>query len=297
MSHEAAAVEEVNKGIADLYDEMTVVMETLWGDHMHHGFYDVGVPTRSLPDHQTAQIRMIEEALRFAGVSDDPSKKPKRILDVGCGIGGSSLYLAKKYGAKCHGINLSPFQIQRAQSLAMSAGLTDKVSFEIADAQNQPFPDGHFDLVWVLETAEHMPEKSKFIGELARVTAPGGIVIITSWCQRDLLPSEVSLRPDEVSLLNKLSESHHLPKWCSPSEYVKLAESSSFKDIKTADWTEHVAPHWNVAMRPVLTWKGITFILRSGWKMAKGLLAMPIVSEGREKKIIKYAILTFRKPE
>ena len=59
--------------------------------------------------------------------ADDPIKKPKTIVDVGCGIGGSSRYLAKKYGAQCQGITLSPVQAQRAQALAAAEGLADKV--------------------------------------------------------------------------------------------------------------------------------------------------------------------------
>lgn len=60
-------------------------------------------------------------------VADDPEKKPRSIVDVGCGIGGSSRYLAKKYGAECHGITLSPVQAERAQALAADQGLADKV--------------------------------------------------------------------------------------------------------------------------------------------------------------------------
>lgn len=50
------------------------------------------------------------------------------MVDVGCGIGGSSRYLAKKYGATCQGITLSPIQAQRAQALAAAEGLADKVN-------------------------------------------------------------------------------------------------------------------------------------------------------------------------
>lgn len=49
-------------------------------------------------------------------------------MDVGCGIGGSSRYLAKQYGAQCCGITLSPVQAERANALALSEGLSDKVS-------------------------------------------------------------------------------------------------------------------------------------------------------------------------
>lgn len=59
--------------------------------------------------------------------SDDPAKKPESIVDVGCGIGGSSRYLAKKFQAKSVGITLSPVQAQRANALAASQGLADKV--------------------------------------------------------------------------------------------------------------------------------------------------------------------------
>lgn len=64
----------------------------------------------------------------FYLLADDPVKKPKSIVDVGCGIGGSSRYLARKYGAQCKGITLSPVQAQRAQALANAQGLADKVS-------------------------------------------------------------------------------------------------------------------------------------------------------------------------
>jgi len=60
--------EELKKGIAELYDESSGIWEDIWGDHMHHGFYDPSQEA-SLSHHKAAQIRLIEEALRFAGVS------------------------------------------------------------------------------------------------------------------------------------------------------------------------------------------------------------------------------------
>lgn len=54
-------------------------------------------------------------------------KKPKRIVDVGCGIGGSSRYFARKYDAECKGITLSPVQAKRAQALAVAEGLQGTV--------------------------------------------------------------------------------------------------------------------------------------------------------------------------
>lgn len=61
----------LQKGIADFYDQSSGLWEDIWGDHMHHGFYDTNA-LPSVSDHRAAQIRMIEEALRFAGLSVDP---------------------------------------------------------------------------------------------------------------------------------------------------------------------------------------------------------------------------------
>lgn len=284
-------------GIAEFYDESSGIWENIWGDHMHHGFYDPD-STVSVSDHRAAQIRMIENSLTFASLStDDPSKWPKSVVDVGCGIGGSSRYLAKKFGASCVGITLSPVQAERANALAAAQGLADKVSFQVADALEQPFPDGQFDLVWSMESGEHMPNKPKFVGELARVAAPGGTIIIVTWCHRDLAPNEESLQQWEKDLLKKICDSFYLPEWCSTADYVKLLETMSLQDIKSADWSPFVAPFWPAVIRSALTWKGFTSILRSGLKTIKGALAMPLMIEGFRKGVIKFAIITCRKPE
>ncbi|KAM7273470.1 hypothetical protein ACFE04_028134 [Oxalis oulophora] len=277
------SVVQLQEGIAELYDESSGLWENLWGDHMHHGYYDSDANVSdSISDHRVAQIRMIDQALRFAAVSEDPLKTPKSIVDVGCGIGGSSRYLAKKFGATCQGITLSPVQAQRANALAAAQGLADKVSFQVADALNQPFPDGKFDL---------------FVGELARVAAPGGTIIIVTWCHRDLAPTEESLQPWEKELLGKINKAYYLPDWCSSADYVNLLQSLSLQDIKSEDWTQYVAPFWPAVIRSALTWKGFTSLLRTGLKTIKGALAMPLMIEGYKKGLIKFAIITCRKPE
>nr|AGF92674.1 gamma-tocopherol methyltransferase [Zea mays subsp. mays] len=293
----ATAPPGLKEGIAGLYDESSGLWENIWGDHMHHGFYDSS-EAASMADHRRAQIRMIEEALAFAGVpaSDDPENTPKTIVDVGCGIGGSSRYLAKKYGAQCTGITLSPVQAERGNALAGAQGLSDQVTLQVADALEQPFPDGQFDLVWSMESGEHMPDKRKFVKDLARVAAPGGTIIIVTWCHRNLDPSETSLKPDELSLLKRICDAYYLPDWCSPSDYVNIAKSLSLEDIKTADWSENVAPFWPAVIKSALTWKGFTSLLTTGWKTIRGAMVMPLMIQGYKKGLIKFTIITCRKP-
>ncbi|XP_031502976.1 probable tocopherol O-methyltransferase, chloroplastic [Nymphaea colorata] len=292
---EAAKAKSLQQGIAEFYDESSRAWEDIWGEHMHHGFYQPGEKA-SLSGHRSAQLRMIEEALCFAGVPGDEKGRPKRIVDVGCGIGGSSRHLAGKYGARCRGITLSPFQARRANELSSSQGLGDQVFFQVADALEQPFPDGKFDLVWSMESGEHMPDKKKFVNELARVAAPGATIIIVTWCHRNLLPNEESLQPQEVELLEKICDAFYLPAWCSAADYAKIAESLNLEDIKTADWSEHVAPFWPAVIRSALTLKGFISMLRAGWKTMKGAMVMPLMIEGYKTNLIKFAIITCKRP-
>lgn len=68
MEAEGKSDVALKKGIAEFYDESSGMWEGIWGDHMHHGFYDPD-STVSVSDHRAAQIRMIDEALRFSGLS------------------------------------------------------------------------------------------------------------------------------------------------------------------------------------------------------------------------------------
>lgn len=67
------------------------------------------------------------------------------------------------------------------------------------------------------------------MSELARVAAPGATIIIVTWCHRNLLPSEDSLKPDETKLLNKICDAYYLPAWCSAADYVDIAKSLSLE--------------------------------------------------------------------
>ncbi|CAH9143029.1 unnamed protein product [Cuscuta epithymum] len=148
-----------------------------------------------------------------------------------------------------------------------------------------------------MESGEHMPDKAKFVSELARVAAPGGRIILVTWCHRDLSPTEESLLPEEEELLKKICNAFYLPAWCSTADYVKLLQSHSLQDIKASDWSENVAPFWPAVIKSAFTWKGITSLLRSGWKTIKGAMAMPLMIQGYKKGLIKFAIITCRKSD
>ena len=113
-------------------------------------------------------------------------------------------------------------QAERANALSKIAGLDSKCKYQVADALEQPFQDKEFDLVWSLESGEHMPDKRKFVGELLRIAKPGGRVMIVTWCHRNLRQGEAALGSEEQAVLNRVNEAYYLPPWCSLSDYEKL---------------------------------------------------------------------------
>lgn len=80
-------IPKLNDGIKKFYDQSSGLWEDVWGQHMHHGFYEPGKPAPA--SREQAQIDMIEKMLEFAGV-----QSAEHMVDVGCGIGGSSRCVA-----------------------------------------------------------------------------------------------------------------------------------------------------------------------------------------------------------
>ena len=257
----------------------------MWGDHLHHGYYPEGGATKS---NREAQEDMIEEVLNWAGVTE-----VSKMVDVGCGLGGSSRHLSRKYGCSAEGITLSPFQAKRGNEISRQEGLGERVHLSVCDALNQPSEWGdNYDLVWSLESGEHMPDKKRFVGELVRICAPGGRVIVVTWCHRELSAGETSLRPEEEDLLRKICDAYYLPAWCSAGDYKDLFQAQGMTDVRTADWSSEVAPFWGEVIKSALSVKGVMGLLGAGWTTIKGALVMPLMAQGLKMGLIKFALIT-----
>ncbi|MDX2239376.1 MAG: methyltransferase domain-containing protein [Leptolyngbyaceae cyanobacterium bins.302] len=272
----------LNQQIQEFYDASSGLWEQVWGEHMHHGYY--GADGTLHKDRREAQIDLIEELLTWAEV-----QQAAEILDVGCGIGGSSLYLAARFKAAVTGITLSPVQAQRASDRARFAGLAQSTQFLVADALKMPFADHSFDFVWSLESGEHMPDKTQFMQELCRVLKPGGTLLMVTWCHR---PTEQSpLTDDEQHHLQEIYRVYCLPYVISLPEYEQIARSLPLQNIRTADWSQAVAPFWDVVIDSAFNPMAIVGLLFSGWKTIEAALSLNLMKSGYETGLIRFGLL------
>ncbi len=282
--------------IQQFYDTSSPLWERTWGEHMHHGYY--GANGQHKKDRRQAQIDLIEELLKWADV-----QSAQTILDVGCGIGGSTLYLAQKFTAQAIGITLSPVQAQRASQRAPEQGMAlqpwehlneaeaPAVSFQVADALATPFPDSAFDFIWSMESGEHMPDKQAFLQECYRQLKPGGTFLMATWCHRPTHTLAGALTRSEQQHLDWLYSLYHLPYVISLPTYGELATDIGFTDLKMADWSPQVEFFWQDVVRSALDPKVLTGILQAGSETIRGTAAIALMTTGFSRGLIRYGLL------
>lgn len=158
--------------IVDYYDTCESDYRIFWDLNrsmaMHAGFWDH--TTYSLSD---ALIRENEILAQFAKIS-----LGDHVLDAGCGVGGSSFFLAKTCGCRVTGITLSDHQVKVASAYAKKQGLETFVRFEKMDFSHTNFPDASFDVIWGLESICHAEDKRAFVREAYRLLKDGGRLVI-----------------------------------------------------------------------------------------------------------------------
>lgn len=265
--------------IAQFYDLQSAAWEYVWGEHMHHGLYDT-VNGKRLTGVQ-AQIQTMSELLALAGESLHSLPHNMRAIDVGCGIGGASRFLARTFqhlDCRVTSITLSGFQANRAIELNNEMGLSDKIDVQVRNAMQTGFESDTFDLLWSLESAEHMDDKREFISECARILKPGGKLLMVAWCIRET-NTPLSIR--EQFSVRKIMENYCLPRVAPASEYKTEMIRAGLKNVHVEDWTDRASPFWReVAISATLNVRGWQALRRYGLPTIRSALAMRHIMSG-----------------
>jgi MPBQ/MSBQ methyltransferase len=230
--------------VAAAYDRWTqdALLERLWGEHIHLGHYGdppVGAGRR---DFRRAKEDFVHELVRWSGIDRLPTGS--RVLDVGCGIGGSARILARDYGLDVLGISISPLQIARARELT-PPDLAGHCRFAVMDALALELEDGSFDAVWSVEASPHMPDKQRYADELLRCLRPGGLLAVADWNRRD--PGDGGMSARERWVMRQLLEQWAHPEFASIRSLQANLNGSPWAAgvaVETADWTAATLPSW-----------------------------------------------------
>lgn len=175
---------DYHKRIIEYYKDTENAYKDSWDLNnslaIHYGYWDEKV--KSFPE---SLLRMNEIMIEAASI-----KPTDKVLDAGCGVGGSSIFLATVLGCNVTGITLSERQVQHAKENAAKKNVEGLVDFKAMDYCATDFPDASFDVVWGCESICYADDKEKFIKEAFRLLKPSGRLVVADGFVTDFVNNE-----------------------------------------------------------------------------------------------------------
>ncbi len=221
--------QEQKELIATYYDQTLKLYERFWHKKtygVHYGFWDDS--TKNLEQALINENQFMADLL---GLS-----KGMKVLDAGCGVGGSSVWLAKNYGVEVKGISLSNRQVKKAKVIAKQAGVSHLTSFEVNDYLKTNYSARSFDIVWAEESVCYAENKQDFLKEAYRLLKPAGkLVVADGFLLRNV-------RDNEKKDFNTFLEGLALSNLASVDSFKKNMQTAGFKKVKMHDATKAVEP-------------------------------------------------------
>jgi tocopherol O-methyltransferase len=212
------------------YDSLSMLYRLFWGDHLHHGWFNTGKEKA-----REAQIEMLWQCASMVRV-----RLATRVLDVGCGYGGTSIFLASELACRVDGLSLSPNQLAVANKKAAAAKVRSNVRFQLQDAERFEYPEDHYDLVWTMESSEHFADKQRYFHKVHRTLRRDGRLLLAVWTG--------SMASDSV---RRVAEHFVCPQICTPDEYVEFIEDAGMQVQEVVNATSHVVPTWQICLRRI----------------------------------------------
>jgi SAM-dependent methyltransferase len=192
----------------DEYDDTRVArLELLWGE----GFLSPG---------GAEEVAKLLSGFDLTG---------KRVLDIGCGLGGVDILLAREHGAaSVLGVDVEEPLLQRARAKAVKAGLEGRIDYRLVRPGPLPLEEAAFDVVFSKDALIHIPDKPALFAEVLRVLRPGGAFLASDWLQ--------SAEGRESLEMTNLGEGLGLTfNLATPEEMAAAMDAAGFRDIELRD--------------------------------------------------------------
>jgi len=219
---------QTSEAVAEHYNSLDKYYRKLWGEHLHHGYWQQGNETV-----EQATEALIELVVK-AGKIEDNSK----VLDLGCGYGATARFLAHKVGAIVTALTISKSQWQYARSHDPES---TNPRYILGDFLHHTIPEDSFDAIISIESSEHMVEKEQFFSEVARLLKPGGR-FVTCACLAKESPSPWQIK----HLLEPICREGRIPSLGSETEYRAMIEEAGLKEVEFRDLSKNVKKTWSI---------------------------------------------------
>lgn len=234
------AVDGIQKtSIRNHYQLGTLFYRLLWGPHIHHGLWDSDTSQDESP--YVAQCQLTDTLADMAGIDSTT-----RVADIGCGMGGSAIRLAKRRGCDVTGVTLSPVQRHWAAVSSRMHFVAGRTRFLAADAEQVSFDDGSFDCVWSVECTEHLFDKPEFFRRAVNWLRPGGRVAICVWFE-----GEDTSRPGHRRQCEEVCHRFVCPSLGTRADYAGWLTDHGMRVLHNSDWTTRVTKTWEICKQRV----------------------------------------------
>ena len=263
--------------IVEHYDFVSPYYQSLWGEHIHHGYWIRGDESKEL-----AQLQLMEHLAELANVQTGAA-----VLDIGCGFGGSSLYLAQKYKASATGITISPVQVEMARKAAVAAQLDARFLLMDAEALDFPLP---FDLLWSVESISHYHDHRSFFANAARFLKPGGTFALTDWFKRaDLSAAQTRrfIEPIERGMYVELE---------TMDDYESHLLASGLQIVHRQDLSRQCAKSWDLGVDMIRDKSFWALAAKMGKHLVTNLKAFQAMRAGYSSGNFVCGLFVARKP-
>ena len=256
MDREPEAAEPELEGetsVSTHYAELTDQMEQFGGDLLacHFGLWG--------PD--TTNDREALLRANHALVQGCDLGPERRVLDAGCGVGGTAISLAEAYGVRVTGLTICEPHVAVATDHAERRGVGHLVEFRYGDFMEMPFPDGSFDAVLNHESFCYAQDKLAYLQGVYRVLKPGG-----RWQALEGLRSEAPISEAQEVIHARAQYGWRMPPLDAWLDVIATLEEAGFDQVREQDLSSEVAPSTESLRK---RWQLFTFLVPSGGKMSQ----------------------------